>query len=31
MNASAPKTPFETAVRQAHFALRSGRAVAAEQ
>ncbi len=31
MNAPAPKTPFEAALRQAHFALRSGRAVAAEQ
>src|SRR5580698_4475924 len=31
MNAPAPKTPFEAALRQAQFALRSGRAVAAEQ
>jgi tetratricopeptide (TPR) repeat protein len=31
MNAPRPRTPFEANLRQAHFALRSGRAVAAEQ
>ena len=31
MNAARPKTAFEASLRQAHFALRSGRAVAAEQ
>jgi tetratricopeptide (TPR) repeat protein len=31
MNATRPKTPFEACLRQAHFALRSGRATAAEQ
>jgi tetratricopeptide (TPR) repeat protein len=31
MNATRPKTPFEASLRQAHFALRSGRAAAAEQ